>query len=142
MNQVVAKLKAIITKTNNITTECYQTDNYELDSQKNTSTNNNSLSQMIQIESTIITSIKQDTHGNILDLSFVIEDLVNLIFKKLNEGKEESVVKKCILDYINNHKLIPQEIYNWLLNNQNDLNHIYLLGYFNYHGIETNINKQ
>src|SRR5204863_527688 len=29
-----------------------------------------------------------------------------------------------------------------LSNNQNDLNSIYLLGYFNYHGIETNINRQ
>src|SRR5581483_5726940 len=45
-------------------------------------------------------------------------------------------------DYINKHKISLKEIYYWLLNNQNDSNSIYLLGCFNYHGIETNINKQ
>ena len=47
------------------------------------------------------------------------------------------------LNYINNHVKISQEIiYNWLLNNQNNSNYIYLLGYFNYHGIGTDLNKQ
>ncbi|RIA86482.1 hypothetical protein C1645_807770 [Glomus cerebriforme] len=38
---------------------------------------------------------------------------------------------------------ILQEIYNWLLNNQdNSSNSIYLLGYLNFHGIGTNVNRQ
>src|ERR1044072_5288642 len=79
---------------------------------------------------------------NILDLSIIIDELFNLISKETNEGKEEKVIKQHVLNYIDSHKIILQEIYNWLLNNQNHLNSIYLLGYFNYHGIETNINKQ
>ncbi|RGB36666.1 hypothetical protein C1646_757805 [Rhizophagus diaphanus] len=34
----------------------------------------------------------------------------------------------------------PKEIYNWLLYNQNDLDLIFLLGYFNYIGIEISKN--
>src|SRR5262249_9090435 len=52
------------------------------------------------------------------------------------------VIKQHVFNYINNYKIILQEIYNWLLNNQNNSNSIYLLGYFNYHGIETYTNRQ
>ena len=76
------------------------------------------------------------------DLSIVINESVNLIFKELNKGEDRKIIKQHILNYINNHKIILQEVYNWLLNNQNNSNSIYLLGYFNYHGIETIINKQ
>jgi TPR repeat protein len=76
------------------------------------------------------------------DLSIVINELVDLIFGKLNEGKNEKIIKKCILNYIDNNKIIFQEIFYYLLNNQNKSNSIYLLGYFNYNGIEININKQ
>src|ERR1043165_1000587 len=79
---------------------------------------------------------------NVLDLGIVIDELSNFILKEINEGKEEIVIKQHVLNYINSHKIILQEIYNWLLNNQNHLNSIYLLGYFNYHGIGTNINMQ
>jgi TPR repeat protein len=84
----------------------------------------------------------QDINENPLDLSNIIDELINLILKEINEGKEERAIKKHVLNYINKHKIILQEIYDWLLNNQNHLNTIYLLGYFNYHGIETNINFQ
>src|ERR1043165_1033119 len=82
----------------------------------------------------------QDTNENLLDLSIVIDELHNLISKETSEGKEERAIKRHVLDYIHDHKIIPQVIYNWLLNNQNHLNSIYLLGYFNYHGFGTNIN--
>src|SRR5205823_4604863 len=55
---------------------------------------------------------------------------------------EDKLRKQHIIDYINNQEIVLQEIYNWLLNNQNNSNAIYLLGYFNYYGIEANINKQ
>src|ERR1044072_9386368 len=87
-------------------------------------------------------STDQDINENILDFDIVIDELLNLILREINEGKEERVIKKHVLSCINNHKIILQEIYNWFLNNQNHLNSIYLLGYFNYHGIETNINLQ
>jgi TPR repeat protein len=76
------------------------------------------------------------------DLIIVINELVNLILKELNEGKDERIMTQNVLNCINNYDIISQEIYNWLLNNQNNSNSIYLLGYFNYHGIEININKQ
>src|ERR1043165_6446582 len=84
----------------------------------------------------------QDINENILDLSDVIDEIFNLILREINEGKEEKMIKKHVLNYINNHEIILPTIYNWLLNNQNHLNSIYLLGFFNYHGIETNKNVQ
>ncbi|UZO03021.1 uncharacterized protein OCT59_023434 [Rhizophagus irregularis] len=77
------------------------------------------------------------------DLILIVDELVNLIFKEMNEEKDYKIIKKHVYNYINNHETNSQEIYNCILNNQNDSNNsIYLLGYFNYHGIETNINKQ
>ncbi|CAB4404719.1 unnamed protein product [Rhizophagus irregularis] len=76
------------------------------------------------------------------DLSIVIDELVNLIFVKINEGKNEKMIKLFVLNYINSNEIIPQEIHNWLLNNQNNSNSIYLLGYFYYNGIGTDLNKQ
>src|ERR1044072_6084763 len=84
----------------------------------------------------------QVINENVLDLNIVIDELFNLVSKETNEGKEERVIKKHVLNYIHNHKIIPQVIYNWLLNNQNNLNSIYLLGYFNYNGIGTNVDNK
>ncbi|GBB91177.1 hypothetical protein RclHR1_18310005 [Rhizophagus clarus] len=133
INQVVDKLKAIITKTN-VT-------------KSNVNSSHEGLLQIIQNFNKMnimeIEPITQNINESIFeeDLGIVIDDLVNLYFKEINEGKEESVRKQHLFDYINNHKLNLQEIYNWLLNNQNNSNSVYLLGYFNYHGIKTNINK-
>src|SRR6266498_1945897 len=76
------------------------------------------------------------------DLSIVINELVNLIFKESNEGKDEEIIKQHVLNYINDHKITSQEIYHWLMNNQNNSNSIYLFGYFYYYGIEIDFNKQ
>jgi hypothetical protein len=86
----------------------------------------------------------QNIHENIFeeDLSIVINELVDFYFKEINEGKDYDLRQQHILDYLNNHKINLQEINNWLLNNQNDSNSIYLLGYFNYNGIGIDINKQ
>src|SRR5204862_6867037 len=76
------------------------------------------------------------------DLSIVIDELVRLYFNEANKGNDDNARKQFVDDYFNNYKMNSQEIYNWLLNNQTSSNSIYLLGYFNYHGIGTNINKQ
>jgi TPR repeat protein len=76
------------------------------------------------------------------DLSIVVDKLVNLYFEETNKGKEERVRKQFVLNYFNYYKISLQEIYNWLLNNQTCSNSIYLLGYFNYHGIGIDINEQ
>src|SRR6266536_1096404 len=88
-------------------------------------------------------TVQKHIHENIFEekLSIVIDELVNLIFKEVNEGKDAKIIKQHVLDYISNHKINLQEIYNWLLINQNVSNSIYLLGYFNYNGIETNVDK-
>jgi len=76
------------------------------------------------------------------DLSSVIDGIVNLYFKKTNKGKEDDVTKSQVINYIKNYRINLHEIYNWLLNHQNDSNSNWMLGFFNYHGIETNINMQ
>ncbi|UZO03028.1 uncharacterized protein OCT59_023441 [Rhizophagus irregularis] len=76
------------------------------------------------------------------DLNIIIDELVNFIFKEVNEGKGEKAKRRNVLNYINNYKTNSQEIYSWLLNNQNSSSSIYLLGYFNYYEIETNLNRQ
>ncbi|EXX50597.1 uncharacterized protein OCT59_023634 [Rhizophagus irregularis] len=75
------------------------------------------------------------------NLNNVIDKLVDLIFEELNKGKEANVIKQQVLDYIYNQMIFKQQIYNWLIENQNDSNSIYLLGYFNYYGIETKFNE-
>jgi TPR repeat protein len=42
------------------------------------------------------------------------------------------VVELFLLDYLNNYNINSKEIYNWLLDNQNASNFIFLLGFFNY----------
>ncbi|UZO03010.1 uncharacterized protein OCT59_023423 [Rhizophagus irregularis] len=94
---------------------------------------------ILEIEPTI-----QDIKENILeeDLIIVVDKLVNLYFEEINKGKEVNARKKFVLDYLNDYKINLQEIYCWLLNNQTYSNSIYLLGYFNYHGIGIDINMQ
>jgi TPR repeat protein len=86
----------------------------------------------------------KNIHENIFeeDLSIVIDELFKLYFKEVNEGREEIIIKHHVLNYINDLKINLREFYNWLLNNQNNSNSIYFLGYFNYNGIEININTQ
>jgi TPR repeat protein len=76
------------------------------------------------------------------DLSFIINKLVDIIFNEINEGRDEKLIKKHSLNFINNHKIDLPELYNWLLNNQNNSDFMYIFGYLNYHGIGTNFNKQ
>jgi TPR repeat protein len=72
----------------------------------------------------------------------VIDELFDFILKETNKGIEEYITKQHIIDYINNQKIDLQETYNWLVNNQDKSNPVFLFGYFNYHGIKTNVNKQ
>ncbi|GBC06388.1 hypothetical protein RclHR1_00680032 [Rhizophagus clarus] len=118
----------------------------------NSSNSNNSLHGFFQIIQNFdkmnireIEPTAKNINENIFeeDLGIVIDELVNLIFKELNKGKAEEVLKCHVLNYINSHKIILQEIYDCLLNNQyNNSNSICLLGYFNYYGIGININKK
>src|SRR6266542_4946155 len=117
--------------------EYYRTDNnYGLNSNNIDSPNTNNLLheesfQIIQnFDKINMKEMEPTTTQNINecifeeDLSIVIDELINLIFKDLNKGIEENVRKQRILDNINNYKIKLQEIYNWLLNNQINSNSI------------------
>uniref|UniRef100_U9SX09 Protein kinase domain-containing protein n=1 Tax=Rhizophagus irregularis (strain DAOM 181602 / DAOM 197198 / MUCL 43194) TaxID=747089 RepID=U9SX09_RHIID len=135
INQVVERLKEIITKTN-ITTE------NNISASLNTDNSlHGEMSQIIQNFNKM--NIKEIVPSNIIieDCSFEkVNDIVNYIFKIVNEGIEFTSTKniKNILVYFNNNNTSSQEIYDWLLINQNNSDSIFLLGYFNYLGIETN----
>jgi hypothetical protein len=72
------------------------------------------------------------------ELNNVVDELVNLIFKALNEWIVE---KQIVLNFINDYKIELSELYSWLLNNQYNSNSIYLLGCFIYYGIGTTIDE-
>ncbi|EXX51766.1 uncharacterized protein OCT59_015916 [Rhizophagus irregularis] len=105
----------------------------------------NEFSQIIQNFNKInIKEIKPTIKNSIFDgdLSIIIDEMVNFIFKELNEGIYKEIINKNFINFMNDHEIIPKEIYNYILNDQNNSNSIYLLGYFNYYGIEVNINQQ
>jgi TPR repeat protein len=113
----------------------------------NTDNSYNEISQFILNSNKINIKEIEPTTGNINeyiseDLNNVIDELVSLIFKELNKGKNDGLIKQLILNYINNYEIASQEINHYLLNNQNNSNSIYLLGYFSYHGIGSDPNKQ
>jgi TPR repeat protein len=57
------------------------------------------------------------------------------------ESVEIEMRKIKIINYLNDHNIASQEIYNWLLNNQDNPSSIFLLGVFNYFGISINVDK-
>ncbi|EXX50180.1 uncharacterized protein OCT59_023942 [Rhizophagus irregularis] len=136
MRQVIYKLRAMVTKS----TQLFNSSNViRSDTNDCLLYGYGKLSHMIEIEPTI-----QQIHENIFeeDLSIIIDKFVNIYFKEINEGIEESVCRESAFGYIDDCKISIQEIYHWLLINQDCSNSIYLLGYFNYHGIVTDINKE
>jgi len=86
------------------------------------------------------TNAKEITESLILlerKFGIIINEIVDIILKELNEGKKADIVKQLVTDYLDNHNINSQVTYNLLLDNQNDSNSIFLLGYFNYYGIIT-----
>ncbi|GBB83538.1 hypothetical protein RclHR1_10230008 [Rhizophagus clarus] len=154
MDQVVSKLNAIIDKENSIIKDNNKLIPQLTDKQLNLDISNTgnflheepsfNIRNFNNMNIKEIEPTTQNIHENIFeeDLSILVDEMVELDFKELNKGKENNVRTQCIFDYVNNIGINLQEIYNWLLINQNNSSSIYLLGYFNYHGIETNVNKQ
>src|SRR5688572_17030208 len=60
------------------------------------------------------------------------------LFNKLSKEKQNKEILNCL----NNHNITSRVIYDWLLNNQNNSNAVFLLGAFNYLGIETSVDKR
>ncbi|POG75265.1 kinase-like domain-containing protein [Rhizophagus irregularis DAOM 181602=DAOM 197198] len=145
--QVVDWLNAIITKSD-VIIENQQISN-ERELNEASISNNDSvlqveLSQLIQnfdkinikeIDPMIILS--KQKNFLIEDFNIIIDVINDFIIKLNNKGLEWKAEKQKTIEYFNNHNLDSQEIYNWLLDNQNSLNPIFILGYFNYYGIVT-----
>ncbi|EXX66379.1 uncharacterized protein OCT59_024435 [Rhizophagus irregularis] len=76
------------------------------------------------------------------DLSVIINNITEFIFEVMNKSNNLNLYQKFLV-YLINQNIDPQEIYDWLSNNQNyNSNSIFLLGFFNYYGIETSENKK
>jgi TPR repeat protein len=83
-------------------------------------------------------AIEIDHNDDHNDEQRMVDNIVDFIWRKTNEGKE-SKLKDYVAKSIGN-KL--QRIFNWLSsNNQNNLNCNFLLGYFHYKGIGTGEDK-
>ncbi|GET03241.1 kinase-like domain-containing protein [Rhizophagus clarus] len=80
---------------------------------------------------------KQENLSAEKDFSKIIDKINDFIYKLLNKGIDRKFEKQKVIEYFNDHNINPQEIYNWLLINNNRIgaNSIFLFGYFNYRGI-------
>ncbi|GBC05719.1 hypothetical protein RclHR1_00640007 [Rhizophagus clarus] len=68
----------------------------------------------------------------------IIDEINNYLIKLANKGIIWSSLKQQVIRYFKDHNINLEEIYNWLLNNRNDSNSIFLLGYLTFFGIGTN----
>ncbi|RIA80647.1 hypothetical protein C1645_593200 [Glomus cerebriforme] len=70
--------------------------------------------------------------------SLMVDELVALPYTIGNEKE----LKHKVFNYLNNHNVTLQEIFNWIIINQNYSNAIVIYGEFNEYGIGTSIDKQ
>ncbi|EXX63954.1 uncharacterized protein OCT59_024328 [Rhizophagus irregularis] len=150
--QVVDWLNAIITKSD-VIVENHQMSNEQELNETSLSSNNSELqgdlSQLIQnfdkmntkeIDSMAISS-KQENLSTEKDFNIIVGEINDFIYKSKNKGINWELEKQQVIEYFNDHNINSQEFYNWLLNNQNSSNSIFILGYFNYYGIVTSQNN-
>ncbi|GBB84172.1 hypothetical protein RclHR1_01080028 [Rhizophagus clarus] len=71
------------------------------------------------------------------NLSISVDEIINVINQMTDEEKVWEEQKNILLDYFVTNNINSKKFYNWLLSNQNISKNIFLLGYFNHLGIET-----
>ncbi|UZO03641.1 uncharacterized protein OCT59_024045 [Rhizophagus irregularis] len=139
MFEVVKRLKAFISPSN------IEVDNLKVIEDMDIRNSSHKKSKIIQAIQNF-ENTNESTLNSIDDINEVKKTLINviveIIFKELNEEKDQDIRNQLILDNLNSNKITLLEIYNWLLNNQNESNYIFLLGYFNYHEIGTDKNYE
>ncbi|POG79122.1 kinase-like domain-containing protein [Rhizophagus irregularis DAOM 181602=DAOM 197198] len=128
INQVVTKLNTVIIM--------------KLSSEQQLKSNDNLLhgetSQILQNFNKINTNeIEPSISSNMNNFGSSVNEIIHCL-EKVEIGKK----KIEAYYYFNSHNITSQEIYYWLLDNQNDVNSIFLLGLFNQYGIEIGIDKE
>ncbi|RGB31507.1 kinase-like domain-containing protein [Rhizophagus diaphanus] len=127
INQVVTKLNTVIMK---------------LSSEQQLKSNDNLLhremSQILQNFNKINTNeIEPSISSNMDNFGLFVNEMIHCL-EKVETGKKK-IEAYYYLDY---HNITSQEIYYWLLDNQNDVNSVFLLGLFNQYGIEIKVNRK
>ncbi|EXX54256.1 uncharacterized protein OCT59_024282 [Rhizophagus irregularis] len=151
--QVVDCLKEMIAKTDAIANILQSLDKQEF-SKASLSINGlesqRELSKLIQnfnkmntkeIDPMIVLS-KQENISAEEDFSRLIDEINDFIYKLSNKGIEWKLIKGKVIEYFNNYNTYSEEIYNWLSNNQNSPNSIFLFGYFNRFEIGTSEDRK
>ncbi|UZO03689.1 uncharacterized protein OCT59_024092 [Rhizophagus irregularis] len=75
------------------------------------------------------------------DPNIIIKEILDFVFT-ITEKKELTSIKQNIIDYFNKNEIDTLKIYKQLLDNQNDVDSMVLLGYFYYMGVETSKNYE
>ncbi|POG69818.1 kinase-like domain-containing protein, partial [Rhizophagus irregularis DAOM 181602=DAOM 197198] len=154
INQVVDKLRTIITKENIIIKDFHLYDDKKdiqlsnnqqpiLDevSSEDFNSLHGELSQVIQNFNMMNTKEMECSMSSSNQFENKFNTIVNDIIDIFNNDYFEMDIQK-IINYLDNHNITLQEFNNLLLSNQNDSNFIALLGRFNYLGIGISVDKQ
>ena len=146
---MVTKLKAIITGKNTEDSHLcdYNQEQLVSNSAKMVSENSNdlscgSLSKLVQnfnnMNTNELDSITPLSNQIKNDFSIIVYEICNIF----DQGISEEILKQETINYFNNHNIPLQQIYNWLLNNQNNTKSVFLLGIFSHLGMLTDLNNQ
>ncbi|PKK69544.1 kinase-like protein [Rhizophagus irregularis] len=140
--QVVDWLKAIITKLDVIIKDTQFSNNQKLNlkSQELFQLNKNFSKINIKEIDSITVSYKREKLLFEKGFDILVDEMNDYLIKLANKGIEWILLRQEVIEYFNNNNINLKEIYNWLLNNQNDSNSIFLLGYFIFFEIETKLN--
>ncbi|GBC02723.1 hypothetical protein RclHR1_04780010 [Rhizophagus clarus] len=127
INQVIIKLNAIVS-------DFQQSNNIQLSNEQQ----NIEMSQVIQHFSKInIKEVEPSMSSDTSNFSIIVDEIILLL-----ESAEVKRKRYEAINYLNNHNITLQEIYDWLLNSQYYSNSVFLLGIFNQVGIKINVDKQ
>ncbi|GBB92911.1 hypothetical protein RclHR1_02080003 [Rhizophagus clarus] len=104
------------------------------------SNNNSELTNITKETDSMAVPSIQNNLSNEKYLNIIVDEINDFIHKLLNKGIDLESLKRHVIEYFKDHNINAQETYTWLLNNQISANSIFLLGYFNFHGIVTSEN--
>ncbi|EXX65644.1 Skt5p [Rhizophagus irregularis DAOM 197198w] len=136
VNQVIAKLNEIISK-ENVQLSSEQKSNDKVPKNIIDNLLYGEMSQIIKNFNKMSIEEIEPSMSSINNFDIMVNEIILLLDNtKIVRKKHE------VINYLNNHNITSQEIYAWLLNNQNNSNSVFLLGIFNHFGIEVNVNEQ